>query len=143
MSEYWRFYVVPTARVIITAKTSFDAFSLSREQVWTFSVLDDQIYGMRCLFVAVGLSMSVIGPHANPLSHILLTLGRPAMFPMQAGTTPIFKVFGMTGPSTNRESNPSWSVPGPPIFAFYDQQGLLRTYSIPDLFTLGGLFHLS
>ena len=25
---------------------------------------------------------------------------------MQAGTTPIFNVFGMTGPSTNRESNP-------------------------------------
>ena len=25
---------------------------------------------------------------------------------MQAGTTPIFNVFGMTGPSTNREANP-------------------------------------
>ena len=25
---------------------------------------------------------------------------------MQAGTTPIFNVFGMTGPSSNRESNP-------------------------------------
>ena len=25
---------------------------------------------------------------------------------MQAGATPIFKVFGVNGPSTNRESNP-------------------------------------
>ena len=48
----------------------------------------------------------------NPPSHILLTPGRPVMFrgpffmsTMQAGTTPIFKVFGMTGPSMNRESN--------------------------------------
>ena len=32
------------------AKTSFDVFSLSQEQVWTFSVLDDRIYEMRCLF---------------------------------------------------------------------------------------------
>ena len=43
MSECWRFYAVPTARVIFTAKTSFDVFSLSREQVWTFSVLVDEV----------------------------------------------------------------------------------------------------
>ena len=42
VSECWRFYAVPTARVIFTAKTSFDVFSLSREQVWTFSVLDSK-----------------------------------------------------------------------------------------------------
>ena len=35
MSECWRFYAVPI---------SFDIFSLSREQVWTFSVLGDRIY---------------------------------------------------------------------------------------------------
>ena len=39
MSECWRFYAVSTARVIFTAKTSFDVISLSREQVWTFSSL--------------------------------------------------------------------------------------------------------
>ena len=39
VSECWRFYAVSTARVIFTAKTSFDVFSLSREQVWTFSSL--------------------------------------------------------------------------------------------------------
>ena len=38
-TERWRFYAVPTARVIFMAKTSFDIFSLSQEQVWTFSVL--------------------------------------------------------------------------------------------------------
>ena len=46
MSECWMFYAVSTARVIFTAKTSFDIFSLSLEQVWTFSVLDDRIYEM-------------------------------------------------------------------------------------------------
>ena len=39
-----RFYAVPPDRVIFTAKTSFDIFSLSREQVWTFSVFGDRIY---------------------------------------------------------------------------------------------------
>ena len=38
VSECWRFNAVPTARVIFRAKTSFDVFSLSQEQVWTFSV---------------------------------------------------------------------------------------------------------
>ena len=41
VSERWRFYAVPTARVIFMAKTSFDVFSLSQEHVWTFSVLGD------------------------------------------------------------------------------------------------------
>ena len=41
MSECWVFYAVPTARVIFTAKTSLDVFSLSGEQVWTFSVLGE------------------------------------------------------------------------------------------------------
>ena len=39
VSECWRFYAVSTARVIFTAKTILDVFSLSREQVWTFSSL--------------------------------------------------------------------------------------------------------
>ena len=49
------FYSVLTARVIFMAKISLDVFSLSPEQVWTFSVLGDRIYKMRCLFVPVGL----------------------------------------------------------------------------------------
>ena len=50
------FYAVPTARVIYTAKTGLNVFSLRREQVWTFSVLSDRIYEMRSPFVEVGLN---------------------------------------------------------------------------------------
>ena len=60
VSDFWMFYAMPTARVIFTAKTSLDIFSLSREQVWTFSVLGDRIYEMKCLFVAVGLNARFI-----------------------------------------------------------------------------------
>ena len=56
MSECWEFYAVSTARVIFTAKTSLEVFSLRGEQVWTFSVLGDRMYEMRCPFVAVGLN---------------------------------------------------------------------------------------
>ena len=64
VSECWRFYAVPTTMVIFTVKTSFDIFSLSQQQVWTFSVLGDQIYEMRCLFVAVGLNARfIVLPH--------------------------------------------------------------------------------
>ena len=49
-----------TARVIFTAKNSLDVFSPRQEQVWTFSVLGDQVYEMRCLFVAVGLNACFI-----------------------------------------------------------------------------------
>ena len=46
------------------AKTSFDIFSLSREQVWTFSVLGDPIYELRYLFVSVGLNaIFIVAPH--------------------------------------------------------------------------------
>ena len=123
-------------------KTSFDVFSLSREQVWTFSVLGDRIYEMRCLFVAVGLNaLYIVLPHWDNMSpsHTILTPGRPVMFcgphfiisTMQAGTTPIFKVFGMTGPSTNQESNPQILLvsAGSPLSS--NQQGLLRTYLSP------------
>ena len=55
-----RFYAVPTARVIFTTKTNLDEFSLSPEQVLTFSVLGDRIYKMRCLFAAVGLNAHFI-----------------------------------------------------------------------------------
>ena len=50
----WRFYVVPTARVIFTAKTSSDVFGLSQEQVWTLSVLGDRIYELRSLCTDTG-----------------------------------------------------------------------------------------
>ena len=69
VSECWRFYALLTARVIFTAKTCFDIFSLSREQVWTFSVLGDRIYEMRCPFVAVGLNACfIVLPHWDKMS---------------------------------------------------------------------------
>ena len=60
--ECWRFYAVPTARVIFMAKTSVDVFSLSREQVWTFSVSGHRIYEMRCLFQAANLGKKIHWP---------------------------------------------------------------------------------
>ena len=48
--------VLSRNEVIFTAKNSLDVLSLRREQVWTILVLDNRIYGMRCLFVAVGLN---------------------------------------------------------------------------------------
>ena len=69
MSECCVFYAIPTARVTFTAKTSLDIFSLSREQVWTFSALGDRIYEMRCLFVAVGLNARfIVLPHSDNMS---------------------------------------------------------------------------
>ena len=69
MSECWVFYAVPTARVIFMAKTSLDVFSLSQEHVWTFSVLGDQIYEMRCPFVSVGLNACfIVLPHWDNMS---------------------------------------------------------------------------
>ena len=50
---------------------------------------------------------------------------------MQAGTTPIFNIFGMTGPSTNRELNPQMllvSAGSALSSPFYDQQELPRAY---------------
>ena len=118
-----RFSAIPTARVIFKGKTCLDVFSPSLEQVWTFSVLGDRIYEMRCPFVAVGPNArfivlphwdNVIGPHANTPSHNIRTPGQPVMFrgpffivsTMQSETTLIFNVFGMTRPSSDRESNP-------------------------------------
>ena len=75
MSECWRFYAVSTARVIFTARTSFDVFSLSREQGWTLKVFGDRIYEMRCLFVAVGLNAHfIVLPHWDNMSqaHMLI-----------------------------------------------------------------------
>ena len=102
---------------------------------------------MRCLFVAVGLNACFIvlpRPHANSPSQIILTLGRPVMFrgpyfilsTMQAGTTHIFKVFGMTGPSTNQESNPQNHLVG----AKSPYRRLLRSAgATEDLFVTKGL----
>ena len=51
-------------------KTSLDVFSLSGEQVWTFSVLGDRIYEMRCPFVAVGLNARfIVLPHWDNMSQ--------------------------------------------------------------------------
>ena len=62
-------YAVPTARISFIAKTSLDVFSLRREQVWTFSVLGDRIYEMRCQFVAVGLNARfIVLPHWDNMS---------------------------------------------------------------------------
>ena len=72
VSECFFFDTIQTARVIFTAKTSVDVFSLRRELVWTVSVLGDQIYGMRCLFVAVGLNaLFIVLPHPDNMSHML------------------------------------------------------------------------
>ena len=61
---------IPTARVFFTAKTCLEVFSLSREQVWTFSVLGDQIYEMSCPFVAVGLNaLFIMLPHWDNVSQ--------------------------------------------------------------------------
>ena len=69
-SECWRLYAVPTARFIFTAKKSLDVFSISWEQVWTFSVLGDRIYEMRCPFVALGLNACfIVLPHWNNMSQ--------------------------------------------------------------------------
>ena len=57
------FYAVPTARIIFTSKTSLDIFSPRRENVFTFSVLGDRIYEIRCLFVAVELNALFIAQH--------------------------------------------------------------------------------
>ena len=70
--ECFEFYAVPTVRVIFTAKTSLDIFNLRLKQVWTYSILvgnkfglfqslGDRIYEMKCLFVAVGLF--IVLPH--------------------------------------------------------------------------------
>ena len=75
MSECWMFYAVPTARAIFTAKTTLDVFSLRRENVWTFSVLGDRIYEMKCLFVAVGLNvLFIVMPHWD---NIMIEGGSP------------------------------------------------------------------
>ena len=69
MSVCWRFYAVPTARVIFTVKTCLDIVSLIQDQVWSFSVLDNSIYEMRCPFVAVGLNARFIMlPHWDNMS---------------------------------------------------------------------------
>ena len=71
VSECRMFCAVQTPRVIFTAKTSLDVFSLRRDKVWTFSVLGDQIYEISCLFVAVGLmnnALAIVLPHWNNMS---------------------------------------------------------------------------
>ena len=99
--------------------------------------------GTQCpLYSAASLGYHVIGPHANPPSHIILTPGRPVMFrgptlivsTMQEETTPIFKRlwYDWTQQQPGIEpTNPLGQCWVPPIVAFYDQQGLLRTYSLP------------
>ena len=63
--------------------------------------------GLNALFIVLPhLGLHVIGSHAYPPSHIVLTPGSPVMIrgpyyilsTMQAGTTTISRVFGMTAP---------------------------------------------
>ena len=69
------FEVLRRTDSIFTAKTCLDVFNLSQEQVWTFSVLGDRIYEMRCPFVAVGLNARLIVlPHWD---NILRTYSSP------------------------------------------------------------------
>ena len=102
----------------------------------------DRICEMRCLFVGVGpnalfivLPYRVIGPHANPPSHIKLTTDQLCFMThfivstMQAGTTPIFNLWYAW--TRIKPTNPLGQCWVPPIVTFYDQQGLLRTYSSP------------
>ena len=43
---------------------------LAKNKVWTFSVLGDQIYEMRCPFVAVGLNVRfIVLPHWDNMSQ--------------------------------------------------------------------------
>ena len=64
------FYAVPTAMAIFTGKTSLDIFSLLRERVWTFSVFGDEIYVMKCLYVAVGPNARfIVLPHVDNMSQ--------------------------------------------------------------------------
>ena len=63
------FYAIPISRVIFTAKTSLDLFSLGQKKVWTYSVLVDQICEMRCQFVAVGLNaFCIVLPNRDNMS---------------------------------------------------------------------------
>ena len=41
-------YTMLTARVIFTAKTSLDLFSLGRKQVWTLEVCSIEMYRIAC-----------------------------------------------------------------------------------------------
>ena len=59
-----------TARVIFTAKTSLDIFSLSHNKFGLFQVLGDRIYEMRCPFVAVGHNARfIVLPHWDNMSQ--------------------------------------------------------------------------
>ena len=50
-------------------KNSLNIFSLRPEKVWSNLVFGDQIYEMRCLFVAVGLNAPFIAlPHLDNMS---------------------------------------------------------------------------
>ena len=104
-----------------------------RKHVWTysvlvenkfglFSVLGDRIYEMGCPFLAVGLNVRfIVLPHwdnmsqAQMLTHPVTLYTGPTSYVSWAPLNhkyhtsrdhSIFEVFGMTGPSTNRESNP-------------------------------------
>ena len=83
----------------------------------------DRIYEMRCLFLALGLN-----------AHFIVLPHWDNMRTMQAVTTPIFKRlwYDWTQQQPGIEpTNPLGQCWVQPIVAFYDQQGLLRTYSLP------------
>ena len=106
-----------------------------RKQFWTYSVLieskyglfqvlGDRIYEMSCPFVAVGLNARfIVLPHwdnmsqAHMLTHpvtlywhqanqLCFMVPPSSWVPCKKRPLPFLNVFGMTGPSSNRESNP-------------------------------------
>ena len=90
--------------------------------------------GTQCpLYSAASLGKHVIDPHANPPSHIILTPGRPVMFrgpyfivsTMQEDTTPIFKLLWYDW----TQQQPGIEPTNPHGQCWYDQQGILRSYS--------------
>ena len=101
--------------------------------------------GTQCpLIIAASLGHHVINsPHANPTSHIILTPGEPDMLcgsyfmlsAMQAGTTTISKIFGMTlldpAPCRDHTHKTFWSVLSPPHRHLLQSAGIVRVYSPP------------
>ena len=125
MGLWEMFYAVPTARVIITAKTSLDVFSL-RRHVWTFSVLDDQIYEMRCPFVAMGLNAD-----SGLTSFVLWSLLHHEYHVSRDHSHFQCLWYDWTKHQQRIEpTKPLGQCWVPPFVDFYDHQGLLRAYSL-------------
>ena len=120
------FYAVPTARVIFTAKTSLDVSSLSLDQFLIFSVFGDRIdrwdevpicsSGTQCPYSTAQMGYHVIGPHANPPGHVILTPGLTHEYHASRNHSHFLMSFVWLGPAPtgNRTHKSTWSVLGPP-----------------------------